>query len=57
MTQKTISDMIRETVGNTSEFFNKIAEHIEHLENTISQLQEKITQYENLTEEEIDDHK
>ena len=57
MTQKIISDMIRETVGNTSEFFNKIAEHIEHLENTISQLQEKIAEYENLSDEEIDDHK
>ena len=50
MTQETpqkVSDMVRTTVGNASEFFNKLADHIDHLENTISQLQEKITQYEN----------
>lgn len=60
MTQETpqkVSDMVRTTVGNASEFFNKLADHIDHLENTISQLQEKIAEYENLSDEEIDDHK
>lgn len=52
-----VSDMIRVTIDSTNDFFTKIAEHIDKLENTIIALQEKLSQYEDLTEQEVDDHK
>ena len=60
MTQETpqkVSDMVRTTVGNASEFFNKLADHIDHLEKTRRQLQEKRAEYENLSDEESEEHK
>lgn len=51
--KNTVSAMLRETVENSAEFFNKIADHIEKLENQVQELIQKINQL----EAEQDDHK
>ena len=55
--QQTISEMLRITAKNTDDFYHQIADHIDYLENAVLILQEKLAQYEELTEQEIDDHK
>lgn len=56
MTQK-ISEMLRITANNSVEFYKQVADHIDYLENTVVDLQQKITQYEQLSNNEIDDFK
>ena len=41
-----VSEMVRITSQNTSEFLVKIAEHIEHLEATIEQLTARLQELE-----------
>ena len=55
--QKKVSDMIKITLEQTNNFYIEIANHIDKLEKTIEDLQDKLSKYEDLTDDEIDDHK
>lgn len=60
MTQETlqkVSELLRITANNSIEFYKQVADHIDYLENTVIDLQQKLSQYEELTAQEIDDHK
>lgn len=50
-----ISDMLRTTAINTSNFLNRVADHIDQLETDINQLTDQIVQLSNNTEEECKD--
>ena len=52
-----VSDMLRMTADNSINFYQQVADHIDKLENTIQLLNEKLAQYEELDEQEVDDHK
>jgi len=54
---KSISSMIRMTSWNSNDFFGHVADHIESLEETIRILRKKLSEYEDLSDQEIDDHK
>lgn len=56
-TPQTVSEMVRTTVTNSSTFFDKVADHIESLEKTIADLQQKNAELTKLVENDIDDHK
>jgi hypothetical protein len=45
------------TSWNSNEFFGHVADHIESLEETIRILRKKLSEYEDLSDQEIDDHK
>lgn len=51
----TISDMLRTTAINTSNFLNRVADHIDQLETDINQLKEQIVQLSGDTEEVCND--
>jgi len=52
-----ISDMLRMTVDNATDFYHQIANHIDNLESKITILEDKIAEYQELKEKEDDDHK
>jgi|LakMenEpi03Aug12_release.lakeMendotaPanAssembly.Ray.scaffolds.fasta_scaffold281483_2 hypothetical protein len=52
-----VSDMLRMTAENSSEFFKQVANHIEQLEDTIICLEAKLEKYQELEKKEDDDHK
>lgn len=52
-----VSDMLRMTAENSSEFFKQVANHVEQLEETIIRLKATIAEYQELEKKEDDDHK
>lgn len=56
-TQMSISNMIRHTATDTADFYSKVADHIDHLEKTISNLEQKLNEFKTLDLRDIDDHK
>ena len=45
-TVRSVSDMLRSTGLNTSEFMQQVAAHVEFLEMEVARLQERVTQLE-----------
>jgi len=52
-----ISNMIRQTAFDTADFYAKVADHIEQLEETIEVLKHKIDEQNKLLNAEVDDLK
>ena len=58
MTAKiSISNMIRQTASDTNDFYAKVADHIEQLEETIEILKNKLEEQNKLLKSEVDDLK
>ena len=52
-----ISNMIRQTASDTNDFYAKVAEHIDQLEETIEVLKNKLDEQNKLLNAEVDDLK
>ena len=48
LTLPNVPEMLRMTGANTADFMKQIADHIEHLEETVKSLQTRVTELETL---------
>lgn len=56
-TAKQTSDILIQTTTHTTDFYLKMADHIDKLESTIKALETQISDLESLATREYDDHK